>query len=110
MPYLQTILPKCGSNLSAFISFIKKKKKAANCIKKLREMLPSRVNQEGPNLAEKVAFQQLCVIFLKIFSVNWLFNSKIDNKQTHLGYRFKILRRVRDPDHFTYLKDFRFEK
>ncbi len=110
LPYLKTILPKSGSNLSAFLSFIKKKKKSANCIKKIREMLPSRVNQDGPNIAEKMVFQELCVIFLKFFSVNWLFNSKIDNKGAHLGYRFKILRRVRDPDHFTYLKDFRFEK
>ena len=108
-PYLKTILPKCGSNLTTFQAFMKKKKRSANCIKKLREMLPSEANRGAPNYAEKLVFQELCVIFMKIFSVNWLFNSKIDNKLAHLSYRFKILRRIKDPDHFTYLKDFKFE-
>jgi len=109
-PYLKTILPKSGSNLTAFQAFVKKKKRTVNCIKKLREMLPCKWNQSAPNFAEKFVFQELCVVFLKLFSVNWLFNSKIDNKSTHLAYRFKILRRIKDPDHFTYLKDFKFEK
>jgi len=110
VPYLKVILPKHGSNLTTFLSFIKKKKKSANCIKKLREMLPCAGNQDAPNLPEKFVFQELCAIFIKFFCVNWLWNSKIDNKNMHLNYRFKILRRVKDPDHFTYLKDFRFEK
>ena len=109
LPYLKTILPKSGSDLPAFLNFIKKKKKSANCIKKLREILPSGANQGAPNYAEKLAFQELCVVFLKFFCANWLFNSKIDNKTAHLAYRFKILRRIKNPDHFTYLKDFKFE-
>jgi len=108
-PYLKAILPKCGSSPTTFQAFMKKKKRSANCIKKLREMLPSEANRGAPNYAEKLVFQELCVIFMKIFSVNWLFNSKIDNKLAHLSYRFKILRRIKDPDHFTYLKDFKFE-
>ena len=108
-PYLETILPKFGSNLITFQSFLRKKKKSVNCIKKLREILPIEANKRAPNFAEKLVFKEICVIFLKNFSVNWLFNSKIDNKATHLNYRFKILRRIKDPDHFTYLKDFKFE-
>ena len=110
LAYLQPILVETGSNLGAFQSFVKKKKKSVNCIKKLREMLPLEIYKNVPNFAERKAFQALCVVFLKYFSVNWLFSSKIDNKPTHLAFRFKILRRVKDPDHFTYLKDFRFEK
>ncbi len=108
IPYLKIILPKHGSNLTDFLSFIKKKR-SANCIKKLRELLPYGGNRDAPNYSEKLVFQELCVVFLKFFSVNWLWNSKIDNKPTHLAYRFKILRRIRDPDHFTYLKDFKFD-
>jgi len=109
-PYLQTILPNSGSTPTAFQRFIKRKKKSVNCIKKLRDLLPTEANREAPNYAEKKAFQALCIVFLKFFSVNWLFNSKIDNKPTHLAYRFKIMRRVKDPNRFTYLKDFKFEK
>jgi len=109
-PYLKTILPKFGSNPITFQGFLKEKKRSVNCIKKLREILPIETSKSAPNFTEKLVFQELCVIFLKNFSVNWLFSSKIDNKATHLNYRFKILRRIKDPDHFTYLKDFKFEK
>jgi hypothetical protein len=109
-PYLKTILPKFGSNLATFHNFFQKKKRSVNCIKKLKEVLPSEIRRTAPNFAEKLVFQELCIVFLKLFSVNWLFNSKIDNKLSHLNYRFKILRRIKDPDHFTYLKEFKFEK
>jgi len=110
MPYLSKILPDSGSNSTTFKNFIKKKKRSVNCIKKLRDILPTEANKNASNYAEKKAFQALCIVFIKFFAVNWLFNSKVDNKETHLAYRFKILRRVKDPNRFTYLKDFKFEK
>jgi len=108
-PYLETILPKHNANLVSFLGYIRKRKRSVNCIKKLRDMLPSEANRDAPNYKEKLVFQDLCIVFVKFFSVNWLFNSKINNKTAHLEYRFKILRRIRDPEHFTYLKDFKFD-
>jgi len=69
-------------------------------------MLPvgNEVSEEELNL--KKVFQEICIIFLKFFCVNWLYNSKISEKIAHLKYRFKLLRRVRNPQYFTYLKDF----
>lgn len=57
---------------------------------------------------EKASFKrilaQIGAIFIKFYSVNWIFNSKVVHKKAHLMYRFKILRRITNPELFTYLK------
>jgi len=105
-PYLQTIMSELNISLESFSNFITKRKKSANCIKKLRAMLPMGTDEDEEDLEVKVAFQKICIVFLKFFVANWLYSSKIAEKVVHLQYRFKILRRVRNPQYFTYLKDF----
>jgi hypothetical protein len=107
-PYLKDITRKYGVEMKAFLRFVRTKKKSANCIRKLREMLPIQSSVDRADYRIRLVFQEITIIFLKFFSVNWLYHSKIDGKLTHLQYRFKMLRRVRDPDNFTYLKEFNF--
>ena len=104
--YLDQILDRLGLDLPAFQKYIQDRRKSANCIKKLREMLPLESQVNPPDYPFKQAFQEICIKFLKFFCVNWLYSSKIAEKVTHLKYRFKILRRVKNPMFFTYLKDF----
>jgi len=104
--FLRPILERLQIELPAFHKYIEERKKSANCIKKLRQMLPFDHEVNTPEYSFKKAFQEICIKFLKFFCVNWLYNSKISEKITHLKYRFKILRRIRDPQFFTYLKDF----
>ena len=54
----------------------------------------------------KRVFKAIGIIFIRDFTVNWVYNSKIADKLTHLKYRFKMLRRVQNPEFFTYLEDF----
>ena len=90
-----------------FDRFVSKDKHELNCIQNLRnKLLISASNTDGEKKCKRV-FQSICEIFLKSFSVNWIFNSKVSDKMTHLKYRFKILRRVRNPQHFTYLREFK---
>jgi len=56
--------------------------------------------------AYKRVFQGLSIIFVKFFSVNWIFSGKLFNKLAHLQCRLKILRRIKNPEHFTYFKGF----
>jgi len=105
-PYLKSITARLGITSQSFSDYIAKRKKSANCIKKLRAMLPIGTDEKEEDLKFKIAFQEICIVFLKFFVVNWLYNSKIAEKVTHLKYRFKILRRVKNPQYFTYLKDF----
>jgi len=105
-PYLRLITEKLGISIESFINYIKARKKSANCIKQLRAMLPLGIGEGEVDWELKTAFQKICIIFLKFFVVNWLYDSKICEKVDHLNYRFKILRRVQTPQYFTYLKDF----
>jgi len=104
--YLVTIATRNDVSLQDFSEYIRRKKKSANCIKQIRRMLPLDEDENDEEFKLKKVFQELCVVFLKFFSVNWLYSSKIAEKVQHLKYRFKILRRVQNPQYFTYLKDF----
>ena len=105
-PYLSRLTNRYDFKLKAFRRFVKLRKKAANCIRKIREMLPMSCYQNDANYVYKQVFQEVSIIFLKFFCINWLYNSKINEKVEHLNYRFKIQRRIKDPEHFTYLRDF----
>lgn len=102
-PHLAKILKKEGIEKEQFCSFIEDYKDSVNCIKNLREMLLIEPQEDAQNTGIKRAFMQICEVFLKFFSVNWIFHSKIRDRLVHLKYRFKILRRIRHPEHFTYL-------
>jgi len=80
----------------------------ANCIKKLREMLLMGADEGEEDLEFKITFQKICIVFLKFFCANWLYDSKIAEKVMHLKCPFKIMRRGRTPQYFTYLKDVNF--
>jgi len=89
-----------------FQQILKSKRKNANCIKGLRGLLLQERRDSRDMRAFKIIFQKLCEIFMKYYCVNWIFHSRVDDKMKHLSYRGKILRRVKDPEHFTYLEDF----
>jgi len=103
---LVVITAKYRVSLQDFNDYIRSKKKSANCIKQIRKMLPIDGEENEEDFILRKVFQEISIVFLKFFSVNWLYSSKIAEKTQHLKYRFKILRRVQNPRYFTYLKDF----
>lgn len=104
--YLQHLVEIEGVELQKFRMFIQSQKEGINSIKTLRELLLVTKNDSDQLAAYKRVFKEICEIFVKIFSVNWIFSSKLGDKIIHLKYRFKILRRIRKPELFTYLEDF----
>jgi len=56
--------------------------------------------------AFKGLFKESCRAFLKYFWVNWIYNSKLENRSKYLTYRGRLLRRVENPEWFTYLETF----
>jgi len=104
VPYLAGIMEQNQLDISTFQSFIREKKKRVNCIRNLRELLLIYETDSAQLASCKRAFEAICEVFLKYFCVNWIYHSKINDKLQHLKYRFKILRRVKDPAHFTYLE------
>lgn len=89
-----------------FRKYISSKKKQARCIKGLRDLLLITEDDSQMTVAYKKIFRELSIIFMKFFSVNWIFGGKLCDKKIHLKYRFKILRRIQNPEFFTYLKGF----
>lgn len=107
IPYLESIQVKNGFSfvsLEGFTSFIKSKRDGMNNIESFRRLLIVSENDDREMFAYKKFFQEISVIFLKYFAVNWIFGGRLIQKDAHLKFRFKMLRRIQDPKHFTYLK------
>jgi len=107
VPYIENII----SNRSflyikrdSFMDYIKDKKEGIHSIESLRRLLVENTDDNKEIRAYKKLFQEISIIFLKYFSVNWIFGGKLMHKNAHLKFRFKMLRRVQNPEHFTYLK------
>jgi hypothetical protein len=105
-PYLTPLLQNYNLELSSFVEFVKLQKKFANCIKGLRDrlLLVNDTDSDQVSVMKQI-FQEMCVVFLKFFCVNWIYHGKVADKKVHLSYRLKLLRRIRNPATFTYLDD-----
>ena len=73
-------------------------------IESIRVLLIKDKKDDLTMSAYKLIFQEISIMFLKYFCVNWIYGGKIIQKKAHLKFRFKILQRIQDPEHFTYLK------
>lgn len=103
-PYLPKFLDENFLSVDDFREFVTINKDSIDGISTLRDMLLiKKDNTEVVKRCKKV-FMEVAVIFIKFFSVNWIFHSKVYNKDAHLKFRFKMLRRVKQPEFFTYLK------
>jgi len=105
-PYLERMKGKYGIIPEYFKMTLLSYKLKVNCIKGLREILLI-VDEDSQELKTfKLVFQEMCIIFMKFFSVNWIYSGKMNEKSKYLSYRGKMLRRVQSPEHFTYLESF----
>jgi len=107
VPYIESVIEKNlfqHIKIAAFQEFIKEKKEGINSIDSLRKLLVPEQEDSDELKAFKTIFKQVSIIFLKYFSVNWIYGGKLTHKNSHLQFRFKMLRRVQNAEHFTYLK------
>lgn len=107
VPYLEKSLQYHQLDLHTFQSILASQKEKINCIKNLRELLIIKETDNKEMAAVKTVFKGICEVFLRLFSVNWIYHSKVGNRKAHLTYRFKILRRIKNPECFTYLESFK---
>jgi len=108
LPYLTLELEKEGfENLikpDEFVEFVKSSKGKINSIEGLRSLILIEENDSPKAVAFKKCFQTLAEIFIKFFSVNWIIHGRVTYKLEHLKFRFRMLRRIKNPEVFTYLK------
>ena len=104
LPYLQPLVRREAIKIEEFKAFISNGKENIDGISSFRNMLLASGEDSEKTVAFKKVLSEMSVVFIKYFSVNWIFSSKLRNKIAHLKCRYKMLRRVTDPVHFTYLK------
>jgi len=105
LPYLTPFLQKEEVTREGFIVFVSTSKGAIDGLHNFRNILLPREDDEEETAAYKQIFKDMSEVFIKYFSVNWIFHSKIFHKEAHLKFRFKMLRRIKSPELFTYLNN-----
>jgi hypothetical protein len=89
-----------------FLQYISERRGTLDCMERLKRFLIVTDNDTSEEVSYKEIFKKIAEIFIKYFSVNWIFSSKLTYKQAHLDFRFKLLRRLRNPELFTYMTSF----
>jgi len=101
-PYLELKLKDLNLEYKDFRNYLVERKENMDGISSLRALLLITEEDDYVTKAIKKTFQFSAEIFVKYFSVNWIYNSKVGDKKNHLRARFKILRRIQSPEYFTY--------
>ena len=102
-PYLEDTMRRYGINDSEFIDYIRSRRGNLRGITEFRSMLLIQRKDSLQAQNFKLAFQQLSEVFVKYFAVNWIFSSKLDYKIDYVRCRPSLLRRIQNPELFTYL-------
>lgn len=110
LPYLEDLLKELKLNYPAFVQFSIKKKDSIDSIENFKLVFMVEKNDSPQEKNFKYVLKKMGEIFIKYFSVNWIYNGKMMYKEAHLRFRFKMLRRVQNPERFTFLKPHRYKK
>ena len=105
VPYLQPHCDKEDLRISDFDAFVRQSRKMVGGISGFRALL--MVNDgvdDEKTIKFKKLFQVISEIFIKYFSVNWITHGRMTHKLVYLKFRSKMLRRVRNPEHFSYIR------
>jgi len=103
-PYLEPFFQEYGVASKEFSDFVDQARTAVTGITSFRNMLLINEDDDEKCVACKHVFQKIAEVFIKYFSVNWIFSGKVTHKLIYLKYRGKMLRRIQNPELFIYLK------
>lgn len=104
-PYIESLLHRESITAGTFHKFALGAKKSITGIDSFRNILLIQKGDSNESASCKRIFQKVAEIFIKYFSVNWIFTAKILHKVVYLKYRYKMLRRIQNPELFTYMKN-----
>ena len=103
LPYLENIIQEEGVKLESFIAYVNQSKGDICGLYKFRALLIPQKEDSEEIAAFKRVFKRIGEVFIKYFSVNWIFHGRVQYKEAHLKFRYKMLRRIQKPELFTYL-------
>jgi len=105
IPYLTEFLKNDALTPTQFQEYILNQKRSLCNIYNLRTILQENESDSAETRIKKRTFRKIAEVFIKYFSVNWIFNSRLKHREAHLKFRGKMLRRVQRPDLFTYMNE-----
>lgn len=103
-PYLIPILEEHRVKVDDFLEFASKAKESIESINTFRDVLLITDNDRPQTVKLRKVFAAISEVFIKFFSVNWIYSGRLTHKNSHLQFRFKLLRRIRSPESFTFLR------
>lgn len=98
--YLTSLVTEYKIDISTAYNFLNNIKCQIKGLHTFKRFILPQQEDSSEIAVLKHIFRKLCEIFLKCYSVNWIFNSKLSRRIVHLNFRFKLLRRVRNPQMF----------
>jgi hypothetical protein len=105
-PYLEALLAQEKVvTLHQFQKFANQEKTKIGGMSSLRNVLVVGEGDDEKMAACKKMFRVLSEVFIKYFSVNWILTGRLSHKMAYLKFRGKMLRRVQNPESFTYIKE-----
>ncbi len=104
LPYLNPLLRQEYVTREDFINFVNEIKPMVVGLFKFRSVLVTYPKDNQEVRAFKEVFRRIGEAFIKFFGVNWIYNGKLQHKEAHLRYRFKMLRAIRYPEIFTFMR------
>jgi len=104
-PYLLPLVEKEKISLERFCDYMYVKKEEIDTIKTFRAALTINEEDSEEEKAFKRIFKEMGIIFIKYFSVNWIFSGKVTYTKTYLKFRHKMLRRIKNPELFVSLAE-----
>merc|ERR1712187_816220 len=110
--YLEDIIRKFNFSVlpQEFIYFISKEKKTVESIPSLKKLLLI-TEQDSLKVAEcKKIFIELGIIFIKFFSVKWIFSSRLSYKNVYIKFRYSFERRLKNPELFQHMNPYNYLK
>ena len=101
-PYTKTVIRENNVSESNLRMNMKRLELRGNSIQTLRKMWGS----ENMNNKGRKCIRILSYIFMRKYSLSYIFNSKVKNYRTHLKYRKKLIEGIENPISFNHIKEY----
>ncbi len=98
--FTRRVLARLGMEYSAFMRNLRGLRSNLNTISQLRAIWMEEENEFAK------AYRILSIEYLRKHSLEYIFNSRVENFYKHIKYRYKVIESVSDPMAFTCMKEF----
>jgi len=104
IPYLEEIIKEKNVSWKGFVQYAHSMRDFIQNIETFRDSMLRNEYETQQRVDYKEIFRRAAEVFMKYFSVNWIFSGKMLYKMEYLKIRGTLLRRIKNPSSFTFLK------